>query len=619
MRLPRGLPKLKGRWLTGYKVLWWAMLAISVVAATAGQWRSAQVSETLDRQVFGAGLRADADGDTLTFNPLSPQAETAGVVPGSVLLAIDGRAVEADLSAASFERIAQALDGPAGQAVRLRLRHPDGSVGDVLVERGPQHLAAADRAEPVTYAQRNAITAVSRTVNALIVIGGAILLFRRRASDPVAALLSLGLLSVPANDLAWLFSDPAVWRALDYGLDLIPMACNLLALTVFPTGRFRPRWTLLIIPAILNWAVLSLLETPDTPIFVTMAVVLPAVGVAVASLAWRYVRQEPGPPKQQLKWVMLGFAAFIATGFVEFGLSYLESTTRDNTTFFAIVVAESVIGMLQGMFLVGGILIALLRHRLYDADAAISRSALYAGLTLTLIAVFAIGETLVQALGQQWFGASIGTAGGAIAAGLAAVLLVPLHHRLNDWARNRFQRDLARLRGELPELLAEMRTSSAPKELADDALRLVMQGVHATRGAILIAEGGRMTLAHAEDVAPEAIAARLGELPEAPSPGVMRVADALLPIRVPLVTPGGATAGWLALGPHPDGSLYGKDDRKALAEVASPLARSLEVALERVRREAEREAERRALADQVAELQRKLADVAGLATPPREA
>ncbi|HEY6817351.1 MAG TPA: hypothetical protein VI168_17580, partial [Croceibacterium sp.] len=77
----------------------------------------------------------------------------------------------------------------------------------------------------------------------------------------------------------------------------------------------------------------------------------------------------------------------------------------------------------------------------------------------------------------------------------------------------------------------------------------------------------------------------------------------------------GATAGWLALGPHPDGSLYGKDDRKALAQVASPLARAIEVALERVRREAEREAERRALADQVAELQRKLAEVAGLARP----
>ncbi|HEY6816409.1 MAG TPA: PDZ domain-containing protein, partial [Croceibacterium sp.] len=527
MRLPRGLPELKGRWLTAYKVLWWAMLAITVLAVTAGQWRSVQNTETLDMQVFGAGLRPDADGEMLTFSPISDEAEAAGVVPGSVLLAIDGRAVAADLSPTNFEHIARALDGPVGGSVSLRLRRPDRTVGEARIERGPQHLAAADRAEPLTYAQRTFVTSTSRTVNALIVMAGAILLFRRRASDPVAALLSLGLLAVPANDLAWLFSSRAVWSALDYGLDMIPMACILLALTVFPTGRFRPRWTLLIIPAILNWAVLALLEQPDTPILVQMAVVMPAVGLTIASLAWRYVRQEPGPPKQQLKWVMLGFAAFIATGFVEFGLSYLESVTRDNTTYFALVVAASVVSMLQGLFIVGGLLIALLRHRLYDADAAISRSALYAGLTVTLIAVFTIGETLIQALGQEWFGASVGPAGGAIAAALAAVLLVPLHARLNDWARKRFQRDLARLREELPELLAEMRTSSAPKELADDALRLVMRGVHATHGAILIADGGRMALVHAEGVAAEAVGERLGELPDTPSPGVIQAKDPL--------------------------------------------------------------------------------------------
>ena len=66
MRLPERLPELKGRWLTAYKALWFAMLAISLAALTAGQWREVSASTTLDRQVHGAGLRAGATDTELT-------------------------------------------------------------------------------------------------------------------------------------------------------------------------------------------------------------------------------------------------------------------------------------------------------------------------------------------------------------------------------------------------------------------------------------------------------------------------------------------------------------------------------------------------------------------------
>ena len=47
---------------------------------------------------------------------------------------------------------------------------------------------------------------------------------------------------------------------------------------------------------------------------VQLAVALPALLLAVASLAWRFVRLDPGQSRQQVKWVMLGFAGFIACG-----------------------------------------------------------------------------------------------------------------------------------------------------------------------------------------------------------------------------------------------------------------------------------------------------------------
>lgn len=618
MRLPERLPELKGRWLAAYKALWFAMLAISLAALTAGQWREVSASTTLDRQVHGAGLRAGATDTELTFGPISPAARAAGIAPDSELLAVDGRPVSSEPTVANLGRIAEALDGRDGRAVALRLRAPDGTVREVRVVRGPGHIAAADREAPVSHSSMTAIAVGSWTLDALILMAGAILLFARRKSDPVAALLSLGLLSVPASEIAHLASDPVVRRTIRDGLDVVPMVCILLGMAVFPEGRFTPRWSLLIVPAIAAWGAVIVGWGDNAPTVLQLSVALPALLLTVASLAARYVRLPQGPQRQQLKWVMLGFAGFIVCGLLQAVLAVIDEAVTHNSTHLVLLVAINLLTAAQGLCLVGGLLISLLRHRLYDADAAISRSAAYAGLTVGLIAIFAGFETLLESLGEEWFGASAGAAAGAIAAALATLFLVPLHHKLSAWAEKRFQRDLSRLRAGLPQLLAEMRTSSDPKELADDALRLVMRGVHAIHGAILLTDGGRMTLVHAEGIGTDGLADRLaGELPANPSPGAIRADDPALPIRVPLVTPRGVTAGWLALGPHPDGSLYGKDDREALDEVAVPLARALDFAADRARREAAHESERRELADQVARLEQKLAEVIGLAVPPQ--
>jgi hypothetical protein len=620
MRLPDRLPELKGRWLAAYKLLWWTMLVVGLVALTAGQWRHWQEASRIELPLYAAGLLPSQGASGLTFGPLGPAARTAGIMPGSVLLAIDGQAVPGAGASPDLRAIAQRLDGPGGKAITLRLRGPDGRVSDARIVRGPAHLAAADREAPATYRQRTLISIASATLDALIVMVGAIPLFRRRPSDPVAALLSLGLLAVPANDIAFLISDKALRTTLDNGLDVIPMACILLGMTVFPTGRFTPRWTLLIMPAIAAWALLLLLDGNEEPLMFQLAFVLPGLIVAVSSLTFRYLRMERGPTRQQVKWVMLGFAAFFACGMVQIVLTLIDAAVTDTWTHFAIMMAVNLLVALQGFCIVGGLLVSLLRYRLYDADAAISRSAVYTGLTVVFFAIFAASETLIQALGQEWFGARAGAAGSAVAAGMAALLLVPLHHRLSDWAKKRFQRDLTRLRADLPGVLVAIRDSDDPKALADGALRLAMHGVHASAGAILLIDDERLFVAHAEGIPSTGLAERLvEELPTAPSPGVLKADDPALPIRLPLVPAAGDAVGWLVLGPHPDGSLYGKDDRRALEELAAPLARAFSLAIERARREAGREAERRALVERLAQLEQALTQVAELNSRPREA
>jgi hypothetical protein len=394
------------------------------------------------------------------------------------------------------------------------------------------------------------------------------------------------------------------------------MACILLGMTVFPSARFHPRWTLLIFPAITGWG--AMIFSPQISTLGALALVLPGLAITVGSLGWRYRGMKPGIQRQQVKWVMLGFAGFVATGLVELALLLLDASVSGNRAHYAVFVASNLLSPVEGACIVGGLLVSLLRYRLYDADAAISRSAVYAGLTIILFGVFAASETLIQALSQKWLGAGTGAVGGALAAALAASLLVPLHHRLNDWAKKRFQRDLTSLRAKLPEVLIAIRDSSNPNELADDALKLAMHGVHASSGAILLVDRGRLVLAHAEGLPGEGLAERLaGELPADPDRGAVRSEDPELPLRLPLIAPEGTTVGWLALGPHPDGSSrYGKEDRRTLEELATPLARAFALAIERFHREREREAERRSLVDRLAQLEQTLAQVV---TPPREA
>ena len=65
--------------------------------------------------------------------------------------------------------------------------------------------------------------------------------------------------------------------------------------------------------------------------------------------------------------------------------------------------------------------------------------------------------------------------------------------------------------------------------------------------------------------------------------------DPMLPSRVPLEAEGHGHVGWLLLGPRPDGSFYGKDEREALADIADPLARALAIVRKREERDAKRE------------------------------
>jgi hypothetical protein len=75
-------------------------------------------------------------------------------------------------------------------------------------------------------------------------------------------------------------------------------------------------------------------------------------------------------------------------------------------------------------------------------------------------------------------------------------------------------------------------------------------------------------------------------------------------MRVPLrVRHGsGAPLGWILLGPRPDGSFYGKDEQEALAEIADPVARAVQIVKVREERQKQQDSRLSALEAAVAKL-----------------
>ena len=423
-----------------------------------------------------------------------------------------------------------------------------------------------------------------RLAKSVVLIAVSTILFRRRGRDAVASMLSLAF-------LLWTVSS-----SIDFAAASIPAALVdrwrfllfALALLLFPDGEWRPGWTR---PTALVIVATFLLGTAEAAGLIASSLYLPlAIGCVLAALAAllaRYRTTDAGAQKQQLKWVMLGLVAGIA----------LILSARAGAKITA-GMAMPIVGRLaiEGMFQLGiivlalGFLISLLRYRLYDAEAAISRSAAYAGLTLALVGTFAASEAIIQALGQRYFGPGVGDLSSGIAAAIAAVLLTPLHSRISQWAEQRFQPDLALFKQELPDLLIALSAGSSVKRLAAIILPRIEQAVQSTRAALFVDD----RLAATQGMKP-ATARKLlkGWQPPAAVEPLTRAENAAFPLHIALRCPLGSIRGWLLLGPRPDGSYFGKDDVEVLAAIAPHLQRTLFQVVEREREDVRRTAENR--------------------------
>ena len=573
MKLPTALPRLTGRWLATYRVLWCVLALAGLFGATVGTWLSKAQTDRQSLAIYGVGLRFEADGRTTRFGPLGEDTVQAGVVEGSELLAIDGEPASWETS--GIDAATRRLEGPDGSTVTVTLREPGGATRDVVLTRSPDHLRAADAIAPMPYAARSIFNWIMSVLLSLLAIVVAGLLFWRRPGDPVAALFSVAFLTIGMGSAVAPLAPPVMIEPITEALFTVTLGCLVMALLVFPNGRFDTRWSWIGVAVLPLWLIWPLVQSDGASVLGLMASVV-MFSLCAISIGRRFFKAAPGVERQQIKWTLLGLVLFLTLMTGSAGVSMGVRGAEDTALRLLALVVTNLLTYVALACLMGGLLISILRHRLYDADTAISRSVSAGGLTLAVVAVFAGAEKAIEVFGEQHLGGSLGNMAGALAAGLAAVVILPLHHRLSRWSERRFQGALVRMRKYLPHDMDEMRDADTVACLSETAMRHAMAGVRASSGAVLVRDGDDWAVAAQSQ--PDAAAWR----PDVDEAGLrLDKRDPAWPLRLALPAGGGAVAGWLLLGPRPDGTLPGKDEREALEAIAEPVGRAIRVAQRR--------------------------------------
>ena len=402
------------------------------------------------------------------------------------------------------------------------------------------------------------------------------ILHRRKREDLISSVLSLAVLLTMGDEepsatfLTYIAHVPRSWHQHFYDLGNI---CLLAGILLFPHGQLKPR---IVIPFL---ALLPLLFVLGGDFYRLTFVIFMIAGVM--TLLVRLRRMSQSAARQQIKWALLGFSGYAL--FVSVALT-CDMTKLTVGSFGTQITLEVLAGLTFGLAFLClqlGLLIALLRFRLYDAEVVIGRSVNIALITVGVAAVFAATADAVKQLVYNYYGNTNSEGPIIFAAALSTVLVNPIQEWITRWSENRFQKNLVILRDELPDTVRDLRETANLGELIDEILARIVKGVRTTHIAAIIDQGVFRVRGLAKDKVEE----WQKQTPDWQDchKDICHPRDKLFPIRVPLVPGEGEdTLGYLLVGPRPDGSVISHDEQKAMKEVAEPIARAIRNVIRRV-------------------------------------
>lgn len=589
-RLPERIPELKRPWRQIFELFWFACFALAVAGPISGIWYRFHAPAENSALMLGSrvGLVLAQDDVTRVRFPVGVTAERAGIQPGDKIVAIEGlpvsRTVPLDPARAvgpghatdtDYALFSPILQGSDPVPLDLTLRSSTGEIKPYHVTTGERHIEQAARSRGLSPAFLK-IVDLFHVLTYPFLLFAAWVLHRRKREDLISSILSLAvLLTVGAEQpsatfLGYVAQIPVVWHRHIYDLGNI---CLLAGIFLFPFGQLRPR---IVVPFLCLLPLLFLLHGN----FYRITFVIFMIS-GVMTMLVRLRRTPPSAARQQIKWALFGFSGYSL--FLSIALT-CDMAKLTVGSFGAQLTLEVLAGLTFGLAFLSlqlGLLIALMRFRLYDAETVISRSANVALITLGVAAVFAATADALKQLVYNYYGNSSSEGPVIFAAALSTVLVNPIQERITRWSQKKFQHSLVILKDELPDSVRDLRETGNLAELIDDTLSRLMKGIVTTHVACIIDQGVFRT----RGISKEKVEEWREETPDwnKVQGEVWHTHDKLFPVRV-LLRPGEGEEplGFILIGPRPDGSLPSKDEQKVLKEVAEPIARAVKNVIKRV-------------------------------------
>ena len=585
LRLPPVIPSFSKRGFRLFSILWTAAFLLALVGPLAGLYARYTAPENNSQLLLGsrAGFAVSPANATRVRFPVG---RASGVRAGDHIVAVYGLPLpqvmpvnEAALAEHTddpgYIAMGNLLFGSDAAEVPITVRGSDGALRDVTVTTGEQHIDAGARSLGISPRLLSFVDLL-HVIAYPFLLFAAWLLHRRNARDVVSSIISLAvLLTIAAEQPSSMFlASIGVPRAINVMLFDLGNVLLLAGILLFPHGSLSwPRFGLI--------AALGILFFLNGQLY--QACFVGFMIVAVALLVRSVRRTESIEVRQQIRWALLGFSGYALLRALSIACDLFKWSSG---TFGQQMLLEVLAGVALGLavlLLQFGLLVALLRYRLYDAEVVISRSANFALITLVVATIFAALADALKQVVYNYYGNTNSEGPVVAAAAIATVLINPIQERIQRWSENRFQRNLVLLRDDLPERVRDMRETASLDEMLDEILRRIEDGVRAVRGAAVV----QGQVLRTRGVEPEIVDGwRSTRQGSDYAEDICDPADRLFPIRVPLV-PGAdeQPIGYVLVGPRPDGSIPSRDEQRALADVSEPIGRAVRTVLKREERE----------------------------------
>lgn len=273
------------------------------------------------------------------------------------------------------------------------------------------------------------------------------ILFRYKRNDRMAVyasflLLFYGIASAgPIEQLA--FYDPALEQV---GQTVVFFAAVpwVFFFSLFPSGRFVPRWSRWLSVFSLPWAFVlaafhpfSGIASGPIPPLIELLWTMSLPLLVVYAQIWRYRHVSGVVERQQTKWIVFGL--FVAlTLFTVSTIPWVYVQNRPAGTI-GIAWANSIMFFLQVIWVIMlcvlplSMSVAVLRYRLWDINLIINRTLVYTSLTALVVGIYMVMVGSLSAVFQAHGSFIISL----LATGLVAMLFQPLRERLqrgvNRW------------------------------------------------------------------------------------------------------------------------------------------------------------------------------------------